>query len=163
MTATASLPQRMRAASAGFTPSLPKARSTNCSTIQNAVQHAAEGAARRLHSFSEGVHAGGLISYGPHFPEVVGAKRTYRDVRYLAACRGLSGHHPVIAEQMKFRVHALVQGQPDQVARTVTVIAVRRRVERIGQFPFLGFVAPLHRGARDDVVRPAGGADRRRP
>ena len=24
-----------------------------------------------LHSFSEGVHAGGLISYGPHFPEMV--------------------------------------------------------------------------------------------
>jgi len=24
-----------------------------------------------LHSFSEGVHAGGLISYGPHYPEMV--------------------------------------------------------------------------------------------
>jgi putative tryptophan/tyrosine transport system substrate-binding protein len=30
-----------------------------------------------LHSFSEGVHAGGLISYGPHFPEMVSVATNY--------------------------------------------------------------------------------------
>src|SRR3954447_4634949 len=30
-----------------------------------------------LHSFSEGVHAGGLISYGPHFPEMVSNATAY--------------------------------------------------------------------------------------
>src|SRR5215831_6336101 len=30
-----------------------------------------------LHSFSEGVHAGGLISYGPHFPEMVSIATSY--------------------------------------------------------------------------------------
>src|SRR5207237_2483661 len=30
-----------------------------------------------LHSFSEGVHAGGLISYGPHFPELVSIATNY--------------------------------------------------------------------------------------
>ena len=30
-----------------------------------------------LHSFSEGVHAGGLISYGPHYPEMVSIATNY--------------------------------------------------------------------------------------
>src|SRR4051812_37700351 len=30
-----------------------------------------------LHSFSEGVHAGGLISYGPHQPEMVSIATGY--------------------------------------------------------------------------------------
>ena len=30
-----------------------------------------------LHSFSEGVHAGGLISYGPHHPEMVSIATSY--------------------------------------------------------------------------------------
>jgi putative ABC transport system substrate-binding protein len=30
-----------------------------------------------LHSFSEGVHAGGLISYGPHYPEMVSVATGY--------------------------------------------------------------------------------------
>ena len=30
-----------------------------------------------MHSFSEGVHAGGLISYGPHYPEMVSVATGY--------------------------------------------------------------------------------------
>ena len=30
-----------------------------------------------LHSFSEGVHAGGLICYGPHWPEMVSIATRY--------------------------------------------------------------------------------------
>ena len=58
---------------------------------------------------------------------------------------------------------ALVERQPDEVAAAVATVTMRGLGEGIGQFPFLRFVAPLHGGVRDDVVRLAVGADRRDP
>lgn len=55
-----------------------------------------------------------------------------------------------------------VEGQPDDLARTVAVVAVRRLSEGVGELPFLLFVAPLGSGVGDDVVRAATGADGRR-
>jgi hypothetical protein len=46
----------------------------------------------------------------------------------------------------------LVQRQPSDVARLAALVAMRGHAERIGQFPVLGFVAPLHRGVSDDII-----------
>ena len=48
---------------------------------------------------------------------------------------------------------AFIGRQPLDLALAIAVIAVRRLGEGTGQFPFLGFVAPLHGGVADDVVR----------
>ena len=56
----------------------------------------------------------------------------------------------------------LVEGQPDDLARTVAAVAVRRLGEGVGELPFLLFVAPLRGRVGDDVVRATVGADRRR-
>ena len=53
----------------------------------------------------------------------------------------------------------LVERQPDDVARTVAAVAVRRLGESVSQLPFLRFVAPLRGRMRDDVVGLAVGAD----
>src|SRR5580658_2075820 len=55
---------------------------------------------------------------------------------------------------------ALVQRPPDDVASVLAVVAMRRPIERAGQFPFLRFIAPLNRGGGDDVIGLAAGADR---
>jgi hypothetical protein len=49
----------------------------------------------------------------------------------------------------------LVERQPDDLARTVAAVAVRRLGKGVGQLPFLRFVAPLGGRMRDDVVRVA--------
>src|SRR5580693_700267 len=59
-----------------------------------------------------------------------------------------------------FDVLSLIQRQPDDAAGTVAVVAMRGLIEGACEFPFLGFVAPLHRGARGDVVGSAIRADR---
>jgi hypothetical protein len=54
---------------------------------------------------------------------------------------------------------ALIGREPLDLAPAIAVIAVCRLGEGTGQFPFLGFVAPLHGGVADDVVRLTVGAD----
>ena len=54
----------------------------------------------------------------------------------------------------------LVQRQPDDAAGIVAVVAMRRLIEGVCKFPFLGFIAPLNRGAGGDVIGLAIRADR---
>jgi hypothetical protein len=53
--------------------------------------------------------------------------------------------------------------QPGYFASTVARVAVCWLIECVGQFPLLGFIAPLRRHVTQDVVRRASGANRRRP
>ena len=46
----------------------------------------------------------------------------------------------------------LVQREPHDAVRFVTIIAVGRLLERAGKLPFLGLVAPLNGGMAKDVV-----------
>ena len=62
-----------------------------------------------------------------------------------------------------FPDHALVERQPDDLARTVAAVAMSRLGEGVGKLPFLLLVAPLGGGVGDDVVGAADGADRRGP
>src|SRR5579883_2158137 len=56
----------------------------------------------------------------------------------------------------------LIQRQPEDLARSIAAVAMRRLGKRVRQLPFLLLVAPLRGGLRDDVVGTATRADRRR-
>jgi hypothetical protein len=47
---------------------------------------------------------------------------------------------------------SLIERQPQNAARSVTAVAVRRLAEGAGQLPFLRFITPLNHGVRNDIV-----------